>query len=527
MLLFFTYSLLIALFTTALLYLISLVFRRRDLLPFSHELLQIIPNSLVVLDESFLITYINPRTVALFGYREDELIGKNIKLLFEGDESYDSFRKKLNVVVSNHLSLEEEITMSSAYGYTIPIQVTAKSFFDKKSQSHTIFLICTSLKELTDKTIALAQSKAQDYAILSSIGDGMIVTDAQQNISMMNNTALQMTGLELKDVIGRTFIDVIPLKDNAGNALTDDELPITLAFLSGEKVTTSSIANTLYLRKSDTSLYPVAITVTPIKLQETIEGTITLMRDITYEKEVDKMKTEFISLVSHQLKTPLSALRWFSGMLLEEIYGKLSSEQKEIGENIHGSTLRMITLVNGLLDISRLEAGRIIHTPVMTDLKKLLESIITELQLKIDEKRQHIHIDTSSELSPISVDPDLVRQVYLNFLTNAIKYTPEEGDIYISIEIAPTMIISKVRDTGYGIPQKDTSRVFQKFYRGENILKYEADGNGFGLYLAKAIVESFGGVIGFESQEGKGSVFWFSIPIQGMKPKEGELQLNS
>ena len=371
----------------------------------------------------------------------------------------------------------------------------------------------------------LALEQQRDEAILKGMGEGLVAADAQGRILVTNKVAADILNLSGETaVVGKSIKDAYTLYDlNAKESrkLLVGQDPSFIALTTGQQT-----AGVYGFEKSEGAKIQLSISASPVKLDGKVVGVVAILRDVTKEKEVDRMKTEFISLASHQLRTPLSAIKWFSEMLVSGDAGKLQADQLEFAENIADSTERMIALVNALLNISRIESGRIMVVPKPTDLRELVNGIINDLKAKTEEKKQTLIISVHEGLPQISLDPRLIGQVYLNLLTNAIKYTPKGGEISVFISKKDDEVISQVTDNGYGIPKAQQDRVFQKFFRAANAVKVETDGTGLGLYLIKTIIESSGGRIWFESEEGKGTTFWFSIPMSGMKAKEGEVTLD-
>lgn len=372
----------------------------------------------------------------------------------------------------------------------------------------------------------LVLEKKRHETLLQSMTDGIIALDHDGTVLLTNKAALNMLNLPDQDsTIGKSIFDIFPLHSTSTHRkIAKKQRPEYRTLSTGEA--SSEVFEFRPTKNSDDKEF-LGVSVSPVVLHKTITGLVLVIRDVTKEREIDRMKTEFISLASHQLRTPLSAIRWFGEMLLNGDGGELNEEQKEFAVNMMDSTHRMIDLVNSLLNISRIESGRIIIDPRPTDIKELVEGIVTDLKAKIAEREQNIAVSVHSNLPKINLDPSLIGQVYMNLLTNAIKYTPRGGDIAVIVSKKDDFIVTQVSDSGFGIPKKQHGQVFQKFFRAENVISVETDGNGLGLYLIKAIVESSGGEIWFESEENKGTTFWFSLPMSGMKAQEGEVSLDT
>ncbi len=232
--------------------------------------------------------------------------------------------------------------------------------------------------------------------------------------------------------------------------------------------------------------------------------------DITKRKHAEQMKSDFVSFVTHQLRTPLSGLKWMLELALDSI-----DNPEELRSYIHDasmSTERLIRLVNDLLDISRLERGKLQLNFRELDLAELTKDIVNELTPLFSEKGQELSIGSAAGLPRVKADAQLLRQAILNLISNAVKYTPAGGKIQIQMGRDGDQVLWSVKDTGIGIPKADLGKLFEKFYRAANVQAVETEGTGLGLYLVRLIVERLGGRVWGESTEGAGSKFQFTLP---------------
>ena len=259
--------------------------------------------------------------------------------------------------------------------------------------------------------------------------------------------------------------------------------------------------------------------------------------DVTKEMEVDKAKSEFVSLASHQLRTPLSTINWYAEMLESGDAGPLTEKQHEFLKEIYVGSQRMVGLVNALLNVSRLELGRLTVEPSLTDLPTLSKIIISELKPIIEKNQLTLTEQYGESLPQANVDPKLISIVFQNLLTNAVKYTEEKGVIIFSIEMrkagdsfgdrtvkVDSYAIS-VKDSGIGIPEHQQSAIFTKLFRADNARERDQDGTGLGLYLVKEIVDLAGGAVWYNSKKGTGTTFYVLLPVEGMTKSFGKTSL--
>ena len=372
----------------------------------------------------------------------------------------------------------------------------------------------------------------KDEAILTSIGEGIVVLDKHGKIEFVNTTATKILGYEARELIGEKFTTKIDATLESGTPISPSKRPADIA-LHSKKV----VSSILYYERKNGERFPVRITTAPIIVGDKIIGIIEVFRDITEEYALDKAKGEFVSLASHQLRTPLSAVNWYAEMLINGDAGPINKDQASYLREIYEGNQRMIELVNALLDVSRIELGRLVNQAQPTDVVAIANDIQKEMAPMISTKNLSVHADLQASLPQVDGDPKLLRMIVQNLVSNAVKYTPDKGTVSIALRSAKQKevegahisrsgdyIYLSVKDSGYGIPTEQRAHIFEKLFRADNVRKLDVEGTGLGLYIVKQVVENMGGKVWFESTESVGTTFYVILPLKTLGAKKIDKQ---
>lgn len=383
---------------------------------------------------------------------------------------------------------------------------------DKKGKTSSIFAVSHDITDIKQAEERLLESQQKLNATLNSMGDGLFVVDTTGKVLLFNHTASEISGFSAKAVLGSHFNKFIKFISEKTNLPNDNFVRSCLK--EGKSI---GFANHTLLIKKNSFRLPVSTNAAPLKDKDgSVIGAVVLFRDVSREREVDRMKSEFVSLASHQMKTPLTGIRWFTELLLEEKGQGLTGEQKGYIQRVYDINLRLIELVNDMLDVSHIETGRKFNLEKKpTNIVEIVnEAVKDKTPLMFERKVKVIKCEGSPEKFEILIDKNKIRQVFDNLINNAIKYSRIGGTVEIGcIEKLGDMITIFIKDNGIGIPKRQQKRVFEKFFRADNAVSTQTDGTGLGLYIARAIVEAHGGEMWFKSEEGKGSTFYFSLPL--------------
>lgn len=267
--------------------------------------------------------------------------------------------------------------------------------------------------------------------------------------------------------------------------------------------------------KKDGTKYQAVISIAPVLNKEgAVIYFVGIERDVTKERELDKAKSEFISLASHQLSTPITSVSWNVEALLDGDRGPLTDGQREVLVRIRESSKNMAELVGGFLDATKMEASGFVIERGDVDLVQISDSVLRELASQIAEKEISVATHYGDAIPHLSVGTKTARIVLQNLLTNAIKYTPDHGSVVVTIARSNAGVSLAVKDSGYGIPDAVKSRIFTKLFRADNIKEKVPSGTGLGLYLLKMLVDKLGGKVWFESREGVGTTFYVDLLLQ-------------
>ncbi len=324
----------------------------------------------------------------------------------------------------------------------------------------------------------LLVERNKTLATIRSLKEGLIMYDLEEKIVILNPKAQELLWLREEDVVGQVINEEISQKN--------------VFFKNLYKIKNLSLSDFEFKEFTTEGPQKVVLEVTyvPVRDQYKKIGAMQVLRDVTKEKEVELLKSNFVSIASHQLRTPLSAMKWGLDAFLKGEVGRLNTEQKELAEKIFYSNEHLINLVSDILDVSRIEEGRFGYEFALGDLESLAEKVYNELKpLALIHKIDFILEKPNFTLPPIMLDSKKLDLAIRNVFDNAIKFTLAKGVVRIKFQLSPDkkFLFLRIEDNGIGIPEKDQKFIFIKFFRARNAIKYETDGSGLGLYIAKKL----------------------------------------
>jgi PAS domain S-box-containing protein len=359
------------------------------------------------------------------------------------------------------------------------------------------------------RTQEIEASKSQ--AILEGVADGVMVADAHGEVIMFNAAAERILGLPREQALGRSTNEMLGLYGGQAQEWMETvaewtETPDTYdghEFLAAQLEIVDRV---------------VSVHLAPVLTGAEFLGTVSVFRDVTAEVEAERAKTEFVSTVSHELRTPMTSIKGFADLLLMGAVGALTGDQQRFLTIIKSNTDRLTMLVNDLLDISRIESGRLALAPKVVRVEDLIGQVVTTMEARMEEKQLALHTDVPRILPEVFADPDRVIQILTNLVANAHHYTEPGGEIWISARAHGDQLHIAVRDTGVGISEEDQEKLFTRFFRSDNPVVQDAPGTGLGLSIVKSLVGMHGGRVWLESELGEGSTFTFTLPTSEAQP---------
>ncbi len=366
-----------------------------------------------------------------------------------------------------------------------------------------------------DKARALSDALAHDLEkfkrAADSTSDFIIITDIFGKMIYANTAAEEISGLSHDDIFSLSKATVHFWGGRTNEKQYHD---IWHTIKTKKETYVGNVKNKTVFGKE----YYAAISIAPIFNEfHNVIFFVGIGKDVTQEKEIENAKDNFVSLVSHQLRTPLTSIKWILELLNDPKIGSLNEKQKKFLDEAYASTKRLALLISDILSINRIEMSRHIITKKPTDIIKLLTETIKEMEPHYKDKDLLITTQYDENIPLFDTDPILIRQVILNIFSNAIKYTGEKGIISFGVENLYDRVRITITDTGIGIPPQEQGRIFERFYRASNTHTQYSEGTGLGLFIAKMIITMCDGTIGFYSQINHGTTIWFTLPIKNEK----------
>ncbi len=468
---------------------------------YARSLIEASLDPLVTISAQGKITDVNDASVQVTGVPREQLIGTDFSDYFtEPANARAGYQKAF----SEGLVRDYPLAIRHTSGRVIDVLYNAAVYKDDKGKVLGVF---AAARDVT------VQKRASQYArsLIEASLDPLVTISAQGKITDVNEASAQATGVPREQLIGRDFSDYFtePDKARAGYQKVFSEGFVRDYPLAIRHVT-DRITDVLY----NASVYKDD--------KGRVLGVFAAARDVTERKrfeqslqEANRMKSEFLANMSHELRTPLNGILGFTEFLVDEKPGKVNPKQREYLNDVHNSAKHLLQLINDVLDLAKVEAGKMELHPETFPLRRAIEEVCSVVKGIAHKKRISVKWNVASNVSDVTLDQQKFKQVLYNLLSNAVKFTDEDGKVDIAVSADNcTRFQMAVKDTGIGIKPEDIKRLFTEFEQLETGTARRFEGTGLGLALTKKIVEFQGGKIGVESEHGKGSTFTVALPIR-------------
>jgi len=489
---------------------------------------------LLVIGTDQNVSLINRKGCEILEYREDEIIGKNWLDNFVPEKVRNELKPIVSKVLKGQVELFEYhenpvLTKSGkerivAWHNTIlhdekgEIEATlscGEDITDRKKTEEKLKEYHNNLEALVkERTEQLAKEKELLSVTLSSMGDGVIVVDAEKRITLFNKVAESLTGWKFDDVQGKPIDEVFRVINERTKNVA--ESPIDKVLSSG-KVEAQISQDSLVAK--DGSECPISASVAPIRNSSgTVIGIVMVLRDVSQEREIDRMKKDFVSSVSHELRTPLTSIKAYTETMLSEPDMPEQAKRQSLAV-IDEESNRLANLIEDLLEVSRIEAGNVKIAWKGIDVAAVTNRVLSTLEPLADKKNIQLKSDVSDKLPVFYSDESKVRSVFTNLVNNAIKFTPEQGRVSVCVQCQGQELVIRVSDTGMGIPKEALPKIFERFYRVHRP-GTQIQGTGLGLAIVKEIVMMHNGRIEVESEADRGTTFTVFLPLEAKSISE-------
>jgi PAS domain S-box-containing protein len=473
-------------------------------------------DAFVAMDRAGLVLDWNRQAEKTFGWTFEEARGRPVADLIipphYREAHKDGLHRYLATEEASVLNKPVQLTALHRDGHEFPIEITIWALEDEGGTTFSAFV-----RDITDRIEAqeaLRTSEARKTALLESIAEGVITTDAEGLITSINPAMERLSGWRQADVVERKYSEAFPAFDASGEPLPEEERILARALL--DKAIATSRGFDMFFRIRDGRRIPVSTTAAPIFGDDGHSvGAVEVVRDVSSEREVDQLKSSLVSTVSHELRTPLTMIQGFSELLLTRDLAEERS--REALRQINASAERLTRLIEDLLSVSRIESGRLV---ARTEPERL-DEVIDEVVATFDEREDRpLVLDVDPHLPEVMADRDKLVQILTNLVSNALKYSESPSEVRIAAGKVDSTVQVAVNDQGIGLTEEEQSQLFSKFFRADRDEVRDAGGTGLGLYIAKSLVEMQDGRLWVTSELGRGSTFSFSLPVA---PTEDDL----